>query len=157
MYVHNTWIHLRPEHRDEYIRLLVEEVRLEPAMMAGDDIGAQARQHGRGRKRRAVDLAGDLFLVGQDRHLAEIGRSGELRHEVARGWAAVLVANGEGDAVQVEGGRVAEHQQLQDRRDEHHHPAPLVLQQGQKFLDHQCLDASQHGRVIPGAFAACAG
>jgi len=28
MYVHNAWIHLKPEHRDEYIQLLVAEVRL---------------------------------------------------------------------------------------------------------------------------------
>ena len=28
MYLHNTWIHLKPEHRDEYIALLVDEVRL---------------------------------------------------------------------------------------------------------------------------------
>ena len=28
MYLHHTWIHLQPEHRDEYVTLLVAEVRL---------------------------------------------------------------------------------------------------------------------------------
>ena len=28
MYLHHTWIHLQPEHRDEYVRLLIAEVRL---------------------------------------------------------------------------------------------------------------------------------
>jgi hypothetical protein len=47
---------VRLDARGEITSPLVEEVRLEPAMVAGDDIGARAGQHGRGRKRRAVDL-----------------------------------------------------------------------------------------------------
>lgn len=38
MYIHHTWIYLKPEYRDRYIRLIVDEVR-------------QAKQHEPGIKR----------------------------------------------------------------------------------------------------------
>src|SRR4029077_1145646 len=48
--------HVRLDARGEIAGPLVDEVRLDPAMVAGDDIGARPGQHGGGRKRRAVDL-----------------------------------------------------------------------------------------------------
>ena len=54
----------------------------------------------------------DFLVVRDDGHLPEVGRAGEAGDQVARRRAVVLVIDRERNAVQIERGRVAEHQQL---------------------------------------------
>jgi hypothetical protein len=105
-----------------------------------------------------IDQRRDLPVRSQRRDPLEVRRAVEGGHHLARRGAGILVVQSVGNAIQVEGGRVAEHQQLDERRDdEHETPAP-VLEQGQELLAHERADALPHGRArpTPGACASCA-
>jgi len=46
--------------------------------------------------------------------------------------------------LQIKGRGITEYEQLEQRRDKDHQPALLVLQKGQKFLDHEGNYPSSH-------------
>lgn len=124
------------------------------AQQFAGELGADAQHH---QHALGVDLGSDFGLARDDRHLPEVGRSVEAGDEVARALAGVFVINGEGDAVKVEGSRVAEYHQLDERRHEDDHPAPLVFEQGQELFQHQGSNSLQHRSPIPNVCAACGG
>jgi len=78
----------------------------------------------------------DLILAVQGGNPVEGGRPLECGHQLTRRTTWVLVIDRVGNLFQVEGGGIAEHQQLDHGWHDEHHAAALVLEQGKKLLAH---------------------
>jgi len=86
----------------------------------------------------------DLLFGMQGGHAVEGGRAVEMGYQVARSHAAVLVVERVGNVLEIEGGGVAEYQQLDHGRHDEHEAAPAILEQGQELLADERQQLGQH-------------
>jgi hypothetical protein len=104
-----------------------------------------ARIAGRNRKRHprltVLEIPVDFVEAGDQRHDAEIGRGFEPGHELPAGDRPIGVGHHHRDVAHVGRRRVAEHEQLEDRRhDDDAEEAPVSFELDELF-PHQHADA----------------
>ena len=87
-----------------------------------------------------VDAAGRI----RRGDLLEIVGAGERRQESAAFLRAVVIDDGQGDVLDVDGRRVAEQDELDDRRQEQGADHPLVAKDLYEFLADDVVDDSEH-------------
>ena len=89
----------------------------------------------------AIEIAIDL--AGRTRHAddLEIIRGLEPVDQLAAGRRPIGIDDDDGDVFDVGGGRIAEHRQLHDRRDDHDAEQARIPLELQQFLPHQVKDA----------------
>ncbi len=121
---------------------------LNPRRPVGDQIARErlADMHHQARDLR-VDDFGDLGLMVQSGDDVEGGRAFEPGDELAGGEAAILVVDRRCHVVDVERRRVAEDQELNDRRNDDDEAALLVAPHRDEFLGDQRTDAVPHGSL----------
>jgi hypothetical protein len=88
-----------------------------------------------------VDPIGDLLGAGEVGGATEGGGAVDCGEKIARGGGVILVPDGVGDVAEVEGGGVAEDEQLDDRRGDEDRAAARVFEDRQKLLVDQGEDA----------------
>ncbi len=85
----------------------------------------------------------DLVQPGDERDDGEIRRGVEPLHELAARRRSVRVGDDDRDVPDVGGGRVAEHQELQDRREDDDHEEAAVLLELDELLPDEEPDAAE--------------
>src|SRR5579875_1448410 len=91
-----------------------------------------------------VDQRLDPPLAVQLGDLAKRRRTDEMRDEVARSGAVVAIVYGDRDVIDVETRRIAENNQLDQRRADHHEPALRVFEDRQQLFDNQSENLPPH-------------
>ena len=89
----------------------------------------------------AVDPIAELIGLGGRVAQIEVGAGGEALNKLAAVLRVVAIEHGDGNVLHFKRGRVAEHQHLDDRRNEEHETRARIAQRLDEFLHHHALDA----------------
>ncbi|MPN35961.1 hypothetical protein SDC9_183466 [bioreactor metagenome] len=132
---------------------------LRAATFAGGDGAREIHRDGeRGDHLATVDQLVQLLLAVDMPDVGDEAGAVQALYQLVRPPPRILIVDGDIDVTHFQRRGKGEHQQLQDRRHEHHHAAARVAQDAEHFLDELGAQAgerecgSQH-RVTPGSCA----